>query len=635
MSKRSLLFIIVTGLLAACNDGTSERTQQQPEDTAVNQDAGRPAASDTAGVASGDGGSDDSRAPHQERTSHPEPPETTASTGYKDPGTDPTKADLQIGSNPAHAGKNPSTQHPTGSSGSGAVDALVQRRFSAETEGPAYQPNKRVEQPARDGENYATHGANPVKYAPTSPISTFSVDVDTGSYANIRRMLENGTQPPSGAVRVEELINYFDYDYPLPERGSAPFSVTTRVAETPWNQDTRLLEVGLQGWEPKREAMPANLVFLVDVSGSMESARKLPLLRTALKLLVDNLDHRDRVAIVTYAGQARTVLEPTPGDRDGRIKRVIDRLRANGSTNGGAGIRRAYELAERAYRDEGINRVLLASDGDFNAGTVDFEALIDLVEERREAGIALTTLGFGSGNYNDRLVEQLANNGDGNHAYIDSLSEAHRVLVANYAANMQTIAEDVKIQIEFNPSVVSQYRLIGYRNRDLAREDFRDDAVDAGEIGAGHTVTALYEIAPHGTEPGWREPPRYQGASAHRRPVPPDMSEMAFLKLRYKRPGAEKSRLIEQPIQRSEPQPLTQADEDLRFATAVAGFGQLLQGGKHIDGFGYQAVQQLARGARGDDPHGRHSEFLELVELANALEETGGGHRRYSQQGTH
>jgi Ca-activated chloride channel family protein len=461
------------------------------------------------------------------------------------------------------------------------------------------------------------------------------VDVDTGAYANIRRMLENGNRPPSEAVRVEELINYFDYDYPLPERGSAPFSVTTRVAGTPWNQDTRLLEVGLQGWEPQREAMPANLVFLVDVSGSMGSAKKLPLLRTALKLLVDNLDRRDRVAIVTYAGQARTVLEPSPGDRDGRIKRVIDGLRANGSTNGGAGIRRAYELAERAYREEGINRVILASDGDFNTGTVDFEALIDLVEERREAGIALTTLGFGSGNYNDRLVEQLADNGDGNHAYIDSLSEARRVLVANYAANMQTIAEDVKIQIEFNPNVVSQYRLIGYRNRQLAREDFRDDAVDAGEIGAGHTVTALYEIAPRGSEPGWREPLRYEGASAHRRPVPPETSEIAFLKLRYKRPGAENSRLIEQAIQRSEPQPLTQADEDLRFATAVAGFGQLLQGGEHINGFGYQAVQELARGARGDDPHGRRSEFLELVELADALDRTDGGHhRRYSQQGT-
>lgn len=467
-------------------------------------------------------------------------------------------------------------------------------------------------------ETYADIDANDIKRATEKPVSTFSVDVDTGAYANVRRFLNDGQLPPRDAVRTEELINYFDYDYSVPEDRDRPFSVSTDVAPSPWNADKHLLRVGIQGWEPTGEAQPANLVFLIDVSGSMGSQDKLPLLKSAMQLLTERLDREDWVSIVVYSGAARVALEPTSGDRHSRIKRAIERLEAGGSTNGGDGIRQAYELANQAFIEEGVNRVLLASDGDFNVGTVNHDALVDLVEHHRESGIALTSLGFGKGNYDDRLVEQLANKGNGNHAYIDNLTEARRVLVENYAATMQTIAKDVKIQIEFNPAVVAEYRLVGYENRQLEREDFNNDNVDAGEIGAGHTVTALYEIALKGSSVKSPEPLRY---GSGRRPVTDRRNELAFLRLRHKAPGGEDSRLMERPIRRAAmADSLAEADRDLRFAAAVAGYGQLLRGGEHTGDFGYADVVDLARRARGDDPDGRRSQFVQLVELTQSLD---------------
>ncbi len=361
-----------------------------------------------------------------------------------------------------------------------------------------------------DREQYAHQDDNPVKRAAEQPVSTFSIDVDTGSYANVRRFLNEGRLPPRDAVRVEEMLNYFDYDYPLPDSRQPPFRVSTELAPTPWNPKTRLLAIGVKGYDvPKTQLPPANLVFLIDVSGSMEAPDKIGLLKPALKLLVRQLRPEDKVAIAVYAGAAGMVLEPTPGSQKAKIEAALDRLSAGGSTNGGAGIQLAYNLARDGFVKDGVNRVILATDGDFNVGTVNFEALKNLVETQRKSGVALTTLGFGTGNYNDRLMEQLADAGNGNYAYIDTLQEANKTLVEQMSATLLTIAKDVKIQIEFNPALVEEYRLIGYENRVLRREDFSNDAVDAGDIGAGHTVTALYEIALKGSGGGLTEPLRY------------------------------------------------------------------------------------------------------------------------------
>ncbi|MEI2740971.1 MAG: von Willebrand factor type A domain-containing protein [Candidatus Competibacter sp.] len=471
-----------------------------------------------------------------------------------------------------------------------------------------------------DRENYATIDENPVKRAAEQPVSTFSIDVDTGSYANVRRILNGGHLPPRDAVRVEELINYFDYDYPLPDSRQPPFRVNTELAATPWNPKTLLLAVGIKGYElAKTQLPPANLVFLIDVSGSMESPDKLELLKKALKLLVRQLRPQDKVAIAVYAGAAGAVLEPTSGEQKAKIDAALDRLSAGGSTNGGAGIQLAYNLARDGFVEGGVNRVILATDGDFNVGTVNFEALKNLVETQRKSGVALTTLGFGSGNYNDRLMEQLADAGNGNHAYIDTLQEANKVLVEQMSATLLTIAKDVKIQIEFNPALVEEYRLIGYENRVLRREDFNNDAVDAGDIGAGHTVTALYEIALKGGGGSLSEPLRYGQATQPDEAAKGD--EIAFLRLRYKQPDRDASQLQEWPIRRD--QLLKQGErpsDRFRFAAAVAGFGQLLRGARYTAGFGYDEVLALARGARGDDPFGYRGEFLTLVGLARSLD---------------
>jgi len=478
-------------------------------------------------------------------------------------------------------------------------------------------PASRFVPPDVDRENYGKIDPNPVHRVAEDPLSTFSIDVDTGAYSNVRRMLNEGRLPPTDAVRVEELINYFDYAYAAPRNASTPFGVITEMAPTPWNSKTRLLQVGIQGWKPSAPPKASNLVFLVDVSGSMESADKLPLVKASLKLLSRQLTGADRISLVVYAGNTGIVLEPTPGSDTVTIQAALDRLEAGGSTNGGAGIALAYAMAEKGFIKDGNNRVLLATDGDFNVGTVSFEALVDLVEEKRRSGVALTTLGFGTGNYNDHLMEQLADAGNGNHAYIDSLTEAERVLVAQRDATLHTIAKDVKIQVEFNPAVVSEYRLIGYENRMLRREDFNNDQVDAGEIGAGHAVTALYEIALKG-EGGERvDPLRYSQESE----VKATGDELAFVRLRYKRPedGMQAaSRLIEQPVRaRAMRKDANDASAQFRLAAAVAAYGQLLRGGKYTGGFGYRDVLALAESASGVDPEAWN--FAQLVKLADGL----------------
>ncbi|HEY1076838.1 MAG TPA: VWA domain-containing protein [Fontimonas sp.] len=485
--------------------------------------------------------------------------------------------------------------------------------------GAPQMPMPQVEQ---NRENYAHFDDNGLLRAAEQPVSTFSIDVDTGAYSNVRRLLRAGQLPPEDAVRVEELINYFDYAYAPPARIGTPFSTQVEIAPTPWNPRTQLMRIGLQGWKPAGELPPSNLVFLLDVSGSMNDPDKLPLVQSALKLLVNEMTARDRISLVVYAGASGVVLEPTPADQTAKISAAIDRLSAGGSTNGGAGIDLAYKMAQQGYIKGGINRVLLATDGDFNVGTVSFEQLKDMVEQRRKTGIALSTLGFGSGNYNDHLMEQLADAGNGNYSYIDSLAEAQRALVHSRAATLQTIAKDVKIQVEFNPELVAEYRLIGYENRALKREDFNNDKIDAGEIGAGHNVTALYEIALVGSAGVRNDPLRYEAAVRNQ----PKASELAFLRLRYKAPDGDTSQLIERPILRSEIQSsLAAASADYRFAAAVAGFGQLLRGGRYTEHFGYAEVAELARAARGSDDQGWRGEFVQLVDLARALSATQSG----------
>ena len=460
-------------------------------------------------------------------------------------------------------------------------------------------------------EQYANLPDNPVHRVAETPVSTFSVDVDTGSYANVRRFLNQGSLPPEGAVRLEEMVNYFPYSYALPSDGS-PFGVTTELATTPWNPHTQLLRIGIKASDRAvAELAPANLVFLVDVSGSMDRREGLPLVQGTLKLLVDQLRDQDRVSLVVYAGESRVVLKPTSGRDKAKIRNAIDQLTAGGSTAGASGIELAYQMAREGFIDKGINRILLATDGDFNVGISDFDSLKQMAAEQRKSGVSLTTLGFGVDNYNEHLMEQLADAGDGNYAYIDSLREARKVLVDQLSSTLAVVARDVKLQVEFNPAQVSEYRLLGYENRALKREDFNNDKVDAGEIGAGHTVTALYEIVPKG-EKGWLEPLRYASAPA----VEAKSDELAMLRVRYKPAAGGDSRLIERPIS----QDTTKASDDLRFAAAVAAFAQQLKGdGRYTGNMSLKDTAALARSARGDDPFGLRNEFVQLVELAQSL----------------
>jgi len=460
-----------------------------------------------------------------------------------------------------------------------------------------------------------------VVLAADQPFSTFSIDVDTGSYANVRRFLNGGRLPPQEAVRVEELINYFPYRYAEPPRSAqgprAPFGVTTELAVTPWNADSLLLRVGVKAFDQARTSLPpANLVFLVDVSGSMNSPDKLPLLKNALRLAVDKLPPGDSVSLVTYADGTQIVLPPTPAREKAKILAAIGQLRAGGSTAGEAGIQLAYQMAQQGYRAGGINRILLATDGDFNVGISDFGQLESMVEEKRRSGVSLSTLGFGTGNYREDLMELLADAGDGNYSYIDTLNEAQKVLVDEAASTYSIVARDVKIQMEFNPGVVAEYRLVGYENRTLAREDFRNDKVDAGEIGAGHSVTALYEVSLKGRK-GLLGDSRYGKTQAANEARFAD--ELGTLRLRYKAPAGGASREQAFAVGWKDAPRIEAASEDLRFAAAVAAFGQQLRGGKYLGEFDWGKIEALARGARGEDSFGYRGEFLRMVRLAQSL----------------
>ncbi|TDF58136.1 VWA domain-containing protein [Cupriavidus sp. L7L] len=476
---------------------------------------------------------------------------------------------------------------------------------------------------AADRERYGQIEENGVKLVAQAPVSTFSIDVDTGSYSNMRRLLNAGRLPPADAVRVEELLNYFPYDYAQPADGR-PFAVHTALAPAPWHPSNVLLRIGIKGKDIASGALPpANLVFLVDVSGSMDSPDKLPLLKSSLKLLVNKLRAQDRITLVTYASGTRVALPPTPGSDKAAISAAIDQLVAGGSTAGASGIALAYQAAQQGFIAGGINRVLLATDGDFNVGVTDFRQLKGMVEEKRKSGVSLSTMGFGTGNYNEQLMEQLADAGDGAYSYIDNLMEGNKVLANEMSSTLATIARDVKIQVEFNPATVKEYRLIGYENRMLAREDFNNDKVDAGDIGAGHTVTALYELTLAG-QPGLVDPLRYQppAPTAPTTPTGPASGrdgELAHVKLRYKLPAASTSQLMDIAVARQAIRPLAQGDDDFRFAAAVAGFGQALRGGKHTGNWGYAEAHALAQGARGADRFGYRGEFLKLVDLAQSL----------------
>jgi Ca-activated chloride channel homolog len=455
-----------------------------------------------------------------------------------------------------------------------------------------------------------------------SPVSTFSASVDTGSYANVRRFLNRGALPPRDAVRVEELVNYFGYDYAAPAANAAtPFSVDTRLVAAPWNVERGLLRIAIRGQDLAKASLPpANLIFLVDVSGSMGPADRLPLVRSALHLLTNQLRAQDRVGIVSYASGTRVVLPATPGDQKDTIRTAIDSLSAGGGTHGEAGIRLAYAQARAGFIDGGINRVLLATDGDLNIGVTHPDLLKELVEGERKRGVGLTTLGVGDSNYNEALMKKLADVGDGSYHYLDTLQEAHKVLVNEMTSTLAVIAQDLKLQIEFNPAQVQEFRLIGYELNQLTREQFNDDKVDAGDIGAGHTVTALYEIIKPGNK-GTVDPLRYQPEPAGKSSSAKGRrQELAWLKLRYKPPGQTESKLVEVPIQAPSAWPaLDKADPELRFAVAVAAWGQWLRGSTQIGDFGPKEIGLLAAGARGSDRYGHRAEFERLVELSGSL----------------
>ena len=463
-------------------------------------------------------------------------------------------------------------------------------------------------------ESYAYVAENPFKRVADDALSTFSIDVDTASYSNIRRFLEDGSLPPPDAVRIEEMINYFGYAY-TPPTGAQPFAVQSEVAACPWNPQARLVQIGIKGREIAAAAVPPrNLVFLLDVSGSMMVAEKLPLLQRSLKLLVNELRPVDSVAIVVYAGASGVVLPPTAGDQRETIITAIDGLEAGGSTNGGAGIELAYALAQKSFRKDGINRVILATDGDFNVGTTSQGALVRLIEEKREGGVFLSVFGFGTGNLKDSTMEQLADKGNGNYAYIDSLMEARKVLVEQGGGTLVTIAKDVKIQVEFNPARVGAYRLIGYENCMLAHADFNDDRKDAGEIGAGHTITALYELLPPGAEGAVADvdPLKYQKPTVTSAAT---SDELMQVKLRFKQPTSDTSELLSFPIG-DQSRSITAASVDLRFAAAVAMFGMKLRDSAHGHKFSFTDLRQLAAGSLGTDPNGYRRGMLALVDRA-------------------
>ncbi|MBC9032196.1 VWA domain-containing protein [Sphingomonas sp. JC676] len=465
-------------------------------------------------------------------------------------------------------------------------------------------------------DRFTATAQNPFKVAREEPISTFSIDVDTASYSFVRASLNQNVLPQQAAVRTEEMINYFPYDYAAPRHAEQPFSTNVAVLPSPWSPGRKLVRIGIKGYAIQQATRPrANLVFLIDTSGSMDAPNKLPLVKQSLAMLLDQLDGNDSVAIVTYAGSAGTALEPTPASQKSKIRAVIDRLGAGGSTAGAEGIRQAYALAEQNLDPRGVNRVILATDGDFNVGITDQGELKGYIERERGKGVFLSVLGFGMGNYNDALMQALAQNGNGAAAYIDTVAEARKTLVDEATSTLFPIAKDVKIQVEFNPATVSEYRLIGYETRMLNRDDFDNDKVDAGDVGSGQTVTALYEVVPVGG-------PRAIGDLRYSRPAPAALAntsatELGFVKIRYKLPKSDTSRLISTPIDtKAAFARLEDAPRDARFAVGVAGFAELLRGGRYTGSLSYDDVLRITTGARGEDEFGYRAEFIQLVRAA-------------------
>lgn len=464
-------------------------------------------------------------------------------------------------------------------------------------------------QSAPNTETFSNETPSALQITSETPVSTFSIDVDTASYAIVRSSLTNGYLPDPDAVRIEEMVNYFSYGYPAPE-GAAPFQPTVSVTPTPWNGDTQLVHIGVQGALPAIEDRPPlNLVFLIDTSGSMDQPNKLPLLKQSFRLMLGQLRPTDQISIVTYAGSAGQVLEPTNASERSTILAALDRMHAGGSTAGQAGLQQAYSTAQSMAQDGEVTRVILATDGDFNVGISDPDALKSYIETQRESGTYLSVLGFGRGNLDDATMQALAQNGNGQAAYIDTLAEAQKVLVDQLTGALFPIANDVKIQVEFNPAQIAEYRLIGYETRALRREDFNNDAVDAGDIGAGHSVTALYEVTPVGSPAQLSDPLRYGATS-----TTGSNDELGFLRLRYKTPGNTTSQLIETPIIADIP-----TQTEVGFAAAIAGFGQLLQGGDYIQGWTYADAVALANANKGEDPFGYRSEAIQLMRLAASL----------------
>ncbi|MBK9284542.1 MAG: von Willebrand factor type A domain-containing protein [Sphingobacteriaceae bacterium] len=510
-----------------------------------------------------------------------------------------------------------------------AVHDLVDKKTEREKIGGRYHGMKCAESyaysPMPSGydagnfntEEYKHIQDNEFKEVNKNPLSTMSIDVDRASYSNVRRLITNGSLPPADAVRIEEMINYFSYSYKKP-KGKVPFSIQTEYTECAWNKEHRIVHIGIQGKEISTTSMPANnLVFLLDVSGSMMTANKLPLVKSGIRLLVEQMRPQDRISIVVYAGAAGLVLPSTSGSEKDKIMAAIEELQAGGSTAGGAGIKLAYNVAKENFIKGGNNRVILATDGDFNIGARSDGEMVRLIEEKRESGVYLTVLGFGTGNYKDAKMEQLADKGNGNYAYIDNIMEAKKVLVNEMGGTLVTIAKDVKIQIEFNPAKVKAYRLVGYENRVLANEDFNDDKKDAGELGAGHTVTALYEIIPAGSteETASIDPLKYQVIQTK---TNISSNEILTVKFRYKEPNEEHSKLITEVVD-DQLKKFSSASENCKFASAVSAFGMLLRDSKFKGQADYKSVLALAKSAKGKDEEGYRAEFIRLVEMAEMM----------------
>lgn len=490
------------------------------------------------------------------------------------------------------------------------------------TSEPYHVAGNQLSDTTANTEGYAHIIENSFQKVTDNPLSTFSIDVDAASYSNVRRFINDGQLPPAGAVRIEEMINYFKYNYPEPEAGK-PFSITTELGDCPWNHENKLLMIGLHGKEISADNLPAcNLVFLIDVSGSMMDENKLPLVKASLKLLTDQLRQQDKISIVVYAGNAGLVLPATDGSQKEKIKSAIDALEAGGSTAGGAGIKLAYKIAKGNFLSNGNNRVILCTDGDFNVGASSDDDMVRLIEKERESGVFLTVLGYGMGNYQDSKMQQLADKGNGNHAYIDGLSEAKRVLVNEFGGTLFTIAKDVKLQVEFNPARIAGYRLIGYENRMLNKEDFKDDKKDAGELGSGHTVTALYEIIPAAVKSTWLDDNKVDKLKYQQQDVPAlasfSRNEFLTVKFRYKDPKDSTSKLLEHPFS-ADAVAFAKTSDNFHLATAVAGFGMLLRDSKFKGTANYKMLLQLCNSFSATDKEGYRKEFVSLVKKANEL----------------